>query len=192
MELKISTKCQSISAEYAANPSLIEHERLYYKGSEINQMPPGEGNGNYWRPVMEPLTNPSAYSGPDYVKNPFTARIIYPPRPGVGNDGPEAAEGEAQKRNDESNKGLGNHGARKLKTVAGADKPVVLSDEDEEDRAENDTGAAADNPIVLSNKDEENGVEKERGDASDRDGDRSNGNEDKEDGVEREIDNACD
>ena len=133
LELKIGTKCRTISTEYVANPSLIEHERLYYKGSEINQMPPEEGNGNYWRPVMEPLTNPSAYSGPEFVKNPFTARIIYPPRPGVENDGPEVPEDKAQKKNNkvESNKGLGEHGARKLRSGAGADKPIGLSDGDE-------------------------------------------------------------
>ena len=194
LELKIGTKCHTISTEYAANPSLIEHERLYYKGSEINQMPPGEGNGNYWRPIMEALTNPSAYSGPDFVKNPFTERIIYPPRPGGENDGPEVPEGEAQKRDDdvESNKGLGEHGARKLNTGAGADKPVVLSDEDEEDGVGSERGAGANNPIVLSDGEEDDEVKRERGDVSDRDGDRSNGSENQEDGVEREKGDARD
>ena len=194
LELKIGAKCQSISTEYVANPSLIEHERLYYKGSEINQMPPGEGIGNYWRPKMEVLTNPSAYSGPDLVKNPFTARIIYPPRPGVKNDGPQVAEGEAQKRTDgvESNKGLGNKGARKLKTGAGAENPIALSDEDGEDGAERERGALADNPIVHSDDDEEDGVEKERGDVSDRDGDEVNGSEDEDDGVEGERGDVSD
>ena len=191
LELKIGTKCQSISSEYLANPSLFEHERLYYKGSEINQMPPGEGNGNYWRPVLEVLTNPSAYSGPDYIKNPFTAKIKYPPRPGSENDGPEVAEGEAQKRNDDvgSNKSLGNYDGRKLKTGAGADNPIVLSDEDEDGGVERERGAGADNPIVLSSQGEDDGVEAERGDISDRDRNRSNGSEDEEgeeDGVESE------
>ncbi|KAM0798993.1 kinase-like domain-containing protein [Usnea florida] len=194
LELKIGTKFQSISTEYVANPSLIEHERLYYKGSEINQMPPGEGNGNYWRPVLEVLTNPSAYSGPDYIKNPFTARIIYPPRPGSENDGPEVAEREAQKRNDdvESNKGLGNHDARKLKTGAGADNPIVLPSQDADGGVERERGAEAGNPIVLSSQDEDVGVEAERDDVSDRDGDGSNGSEDEEDGVEKERDDVSD
>ena len=194
LELKIGTKCQSISTEYVANPSLIEHERLYYKGSEINQMPPGEGNGNYWRPNMEALTNPSAYSGPDFVGNPFTARIIYPPRPGIENDGPEVAKDEAQKRNNdvESNKGLGNHGVRKLKTGAGAEHPIILSDEDVEDEVERQRGAGADNPIVLSDEDEEDSVERERGDVSDRDSDGSNGSEEERDGMERERGDVSD
>ena len=190
LELKIGTKCQSISTEFAANPSLIEHERLYHKGSEINQMPPGEGNGNYWRPIMEVLTNPSAYSGPDFVKNPFTARIIYPPRPGSEKDGPEGAEGEAQKRNDdvESHKGLGNHGARKLETGAGADRPIVLSDDDKEDEVESERGDVSDRDGDVSNssEDEKDSVERERGDVSDRDGNGSNGSDDEGDGVESE------
>ena len=157
LELKIGTMCQSISTEFVANPSLIEHERLYYKGSEINQMPTGNGNGNHWQPVMEVLTNPSAYSGPDVIKNPFTERIIYPPRPGFEKDGPEVAGGEAQKGSDDfgSNKDLGNHSAGKLKTGAGADNPIVPSDGDEED-----------------------GVGRERSDVSDEDSDGSNGTED--------------
>ena len=181
LELKLGTKCHTMSTEYIANPSLVEHERLYYKGSEINQMPPGEGNGNYWRPVMEPLTNSSAYSGPEFVKNPFTARIIYPPRPGVENDGPEVPEGEAQKRNDdvESNKSLGENSVRKLKTGAASDKPIVQSDGDEEDGVERERGAGANNPIIPSDEKEDDEVERERGDVSDRDGDGSNDSEER-------------
>ena len=92
LKLKIETKCQSIVNEYAANPSLQERDRLYYKGSEINQMPPG--NWNYWDPGIEYVPRPS--ETPDRranPKNPFISTIIYPNFPTSELDGPEE-EGE--------------------------------------------------------------------------------------------------
>ena len=174
LELKIGTKCQSISTEYAANPSLIEHERLYYKGSEINQMLPGEGNGNYWQPVREILTNPSAYSGLHAFKDPLTERIIYPPRPGIEKDGPEVAGGEAQKENDDvgSNKDVGHHGARQVKTDGGADNPVVLSYEDEEDGGGRERGNVSDGDRDGSNGSEDRSFSERKPDDSDDSGTR--------------------
>lgn len=100
LELKIDTKCQSIVNEYAANPSLQEQHRLYYKGSEINQMPPG--NWHYWYPGMEYVPRPS--KAPDRKrdpKNPFTSTIRYPDFPTSDLDGPEGEEKGVQESTDD-------------------------------------------------------------------------------------------
>ena len=79
LELKIGARWQSILDAYAADPILQQKDRLYYRGSEINQMPPG--NWNYWRPVVKDVPKPSDSIGPQEPKNPFTDSIVYPPFP---------------------------------------------------------------------------------------------------------------
>lgn len=94
LELKIGTKCQRIMNEYTANPSLQKQDRLYYAGSEINQMPPGDWN--YWNPVVKDVPKPSDLPDPKEPKNPFTETIKYPPFPTSELDGPEEQGGEVQ------------------------------------------------------------------------------------------------
>ena len=77
LELKIGAKCQSIVKKFEADPSLRERERLYYKGSEINQMPPG--NLNYWQPLFGYVPRPSEPPDSQEIINPFTDVISYPP-----------------------------------------------------------------------------------------------------------------
>ena len=79
LELKIGARCQSIVKKYDSDPSLRKRERLYYKGSEINQMPPG--NLNYWHPVLGHVPHPSSPPGSQEIMNPFTNALSYPPFP---------------------------------------------------------------------------------------------------------------
>ena len=179
LELKIETRCQSIANEYAANPSLHQQDRLYYRGSEINQMPPG--NWNYWNPLMEYVPRPS--EPPDREKdpkNPFTNTIIYPPFPTSELDGPEAEGEEVQDDNDaekcdkdgddgveaesdEVPKGLNVNGAGNLDATSAdpsrgprgndAKNPLVISDSDE-NPSHGPKGNDAKNPLVISGSDE--------------------------------------
>ena len=158
LELKIETKCQSILNEYAANPDIQERDRLYYKGSEINEMPPG--NWNYWYPYLEYVPRPSEAPDPrrDPV-NPFTARIKYPYFPTSELDGPEEdgtsdddtdSDDDDEDQDDETPGGPKVNGAR-APVVAGPssshggkdiDHPLVLSS--------GNIGSDIDHPLVLS------------------------------------------
>ena len=134
LEIKIKTMCQSIVNEHAANPSLQEQDRLYYRGSEISQMPPG--NWHYWRSLMEYVPRPS--ETPDRVgdpKNPFTNTIIYPHFPTSKIDGLD--EDEEEEHSDDSDKGP---------DVDGAGEPVAALN----DPSSSPNGNHADRPIVVS------------------------------------------
>ena len=104
LELKIGARCRTIIDEYTANPSLHEKDRLYYKGSEINQMPPG--NWNYWYPGIEYVPKPSEPPDSQEIKNPFTNPITYPLFPSSNLDGPEKGgeeqEGDGDVENEEN------------------------------------------------------------------------------------------
>ena len=90
LELKINVRCQSILKKYEADPSLRERERLYYRGSEINQMPPG--NLNYWQPRLAYVPRPSETPDSRDIMNPFTNRISYPRFPSSELDDAEEDE----------------------------------------------------------------------------------------------------
>ena len=154
LELKVGARCQSITHEYAANPSLQQKDRLYYKGSEINQMPPG--NMHYWNPVMSVVPHPSDPPDPNEIKNPFTDSIIYPPFPsselysskekrgeeqdGNGNDSPN----EEDDKNNKVPKGPRGHSAG---------TPVVISD----DPSSSPRGRDIRNPIIISDSGDREG-----------------------------------
>ena len=76
LELKIGARSQSILNAYAANPSLQQKDCLYYRGSEINLMPPGDWH--YWRPIVKDVPNPSDSTASQEPKNPSADRIVYP------------------------------------------------------------------------------------------------------------------
>lgn len=187
LELKIDASCQSIRDRYDANPSLRERDRLYYRGSEINQMPPG--NWNYWNPVMKDVPRPSASPDSNEPKNPFTDSISYPPFPTSELDDPEEKGGKV--RDDDDNDGEN----QKPKGPRGDSvrKRIVISD----DSSSGPKGNDAKHPIVISNSDEEgsderraknafNGKDKadngEEGDWA-KDNDESNGSSGSEDGA---------
>lgn len=150
LKLKIEKRCQSIVNEHAANPSLQEQDRLYYRGSEINQMPPG--NWNYWNPLMEYVPRPS--EAPDRVrdpKNPFTDTIVYPPFPtsevdGLEEEGEEENDGSGDEDDDkDSDDGDESQDDKSDDPSSGpngndADHPIVVSS----------TGNDADHPVVVS------------------------------------------
>ena len=99
LELKIGARCQTILDAYTANPNLREHDRLYYKGSEINQMP--TGNWNFWHPIMEIVQRPSEPPDSNEPNNPFTSPIVYPRFPTSKTDGLAEGPEEAQGGGDE-------------------------------------------------------------------------------------------
>ena len=163
LEIKIKTMCQSIVNEYATNPSQREQDRLYYKGSEINQMPPG--NWNYWSPLMEYVPRPS--EAPDRVrdpKNPFTDTIVYPPFPTSELDGLEE-EGEEEydrsgdenddKHSDDGDEGQDDESDDALSSPNGsdADHPIIVSstgNDADHPVVVSSTGNDADNPVIVS------------------------------------------
>lgn len=155
LELKIGAKCQSILDEYAANPSLRERDHLYYKGSEIKEMPPG--NWNYWHPIMEIVQRPSEPPDSNEPKNPFTSTIVYPPFPTSTTDGLVDGPEEAQDGGDnDENKDDENN----------ANNPLVISGSEE--------GDGVDESGEVNEGDAGDG-----GDEADK-GDESNGSEDRE------------
>ena len=167
LELKIDARCQSIRDEYAGNPSLREQDRLYYRGSEINQMPPG--NWNYWNPVMKDVPRPSASPDPNEPKNPFTDIISYPPFPTSELDDPVEEEGEVQGDDDK----VGANPKPKGPRGAGVRKPIVLSDGSSSSPKGND----AKHPIIISNSDEEGPEERWGKNAFDEKDKADNGDE---------------
>lgn len=176
LEMKIGASCQSILDEYAANPTLRQQDRLYYKGSEINQMPPG--NKNYWHPVLEDVQRPSESPDSNEPKNPFTSTIIYPHFPTSETDGPEE-EGEVAQDGDDDDDQM----PRGPKD-GGAGNVLVVS----EARPKSNN---AENPILLSDSVEDHGVDEEgEGDEVNEgdEGDESNGSAGRESSGERSDD----
>ena len=153
LELKIGARWQSISDAYATNPSLQRKDRLYFRGSEINQMPPG--NWNYWRPVMKDVPNPSDSPGRlGEVQNPFTDRIVYPrfPTSELSNLEEKLAEEPARSGNGSHDKG---HLVSKGRKGDRVGKPVVISDE----VSSAPRGNNSKNPIIISDSVEEGGMD---------------------------------
>lgn len=180
LELKIGVRCQSVTDELAANPSLHQQDRLYYKGSEINQMPPGDWN--YWNPVREyvltPSEDPFHTRGP---KNPFTDSIVYPHFPTSEMDDHEEEGGESQDGDDDDEDGRDEDGDEKdeddkiLKgpVYGGTREVIVISD----DRSSGPSGNTFKNPIIVSNSDEENEGEESSEDNGVNESDGSKGSE---------------
>ena len=149
LELKIGARSQSILDAYAANPSLQQKDRLYYRGSEINQMPPG--NWHYWRPVVKDVPDSTDSQEP---KNPFTDSIVYPPFPAseLGNLEEKRAEGPAGGGNGSHDKG---HKVPKGRVGDRVGKPVVISDE----LSSTPHGNNNKNPIMISDGVEEDSID---------------------------------
>lgn len=180
LELKIGARCRTITEEYAANPKLQENDRLYYKGSEINQMPPGD---RY--PGMDYAPKPSELADLNEVKNPFTDPIIYPHYPSSKKDAPDEEAGEAEdlddnvndNKDDQSSEGPRNDGNRKLILISDdpssssignrAGDPVIISDSDEED----EEGSSQKNE-VNEGSDTDYREEVDRANQNDSDGNR--------------------
>ena len=168
LEIKIKTMCQSIVDEYAADPSLKEQDRLYYRGSEINQMPPG--NGNYWSPLMEYVPRPS--ETPDRTrdpKNPFTDTIVYPPfatsevedledeeeeeHDGSDDDGDEGQDDGSNNTSSGPNGNDAGHPVVVSSTRNDADHPLLVSstrNDADHPVVVSSTGNYADHPVVVS------------------------------------------
>ena len=164
LRLKIEARCQSIRDEYAASPSRLERDRLYYKGSEINHMPPE--NWNSWRSIMEQVPRPSDPPGPNEPRNPFTDAIVYPRFPATERDGPEEEEAEVVDGDDDENDdGDQDEDTPESPQGSSVKEPNVIS----HDPPRGFEGNNAENPIILSDSDEEVEVD-ENGD-----GDGSNG-----------------
>ena len=147
LELKIGARCQSIMNEYAANPSLQQKDRLYYKGSEINQMPPG--NGHYWNPAMSDVPHPSDPPDLNEIRNPFTDSIVYPPFPSSEQHSSEDKRGEGQNGNgNDSHDEEDDKNNKKSKGPSGhsAGRPVVISD----DTSSSSRGHGIRHPIIIS------------------------------------------
>ena len=162
LDLKIGTRCQSIMDAYAANPSLQQKERLYYKGSEIRQMPPG--NWNYWNPVVRGVVlHPSDEHRFQEIFNPFTNVIEYPrfltsessdseddeseERDVSGEDSHEPRSGEEDGKDDET---------RSVPRGDSVRKPLIVSD----DSSSSPRGEDARNPIIVSDSNGEHGMKK--------------------------------
>ena len=101
LEIKIGGRCQSILDEYAVNPSLQRKERLYYRGSEINEMPGGDWN--FWQPLLDgDVPRPSDPPDPNEPKNPSTRGIVYPRYPSsessTGKDSTDSDDSTAKRR----------------------------------------------------------------------------------------------
>ena len=168
LELKIGARCQSITHEYAANPSLQQKDRLYYKGSEINQMPPG--NLHYWNPVMSVMPHPSDPPDPNEIRNPFTDSIVYPPFPSSDQLSSEESRGEGQ-----NGKGDDSHDEEDDKNRIprgqrghSAGTPIVISD----NPPSSPRGHDIRNPIIISESGDREGggpaEENDRGKGSNR------------------------
>lgn len=134
LELRIGARCQSITDAYAANPSLQQKDRLYYKGSEINQMPPGDWH--YWYPVIGDVPHPSDPPGLHEPINPFTATIEYPEFPSSElSDFEEEGEREGDIRGEDSHEPrLGENKVEDDRAPKGqrgdsAGKPIIISDD---------------------------------------------------------------
>ena len=151
LELRIGTRSRSILDAYAANPSLQQKDRLYYRGSEINQMPPG--NWHYWNPVVKDVPHPSDPTDSQEPKNPFTDDIVYPPFPSTELSSFEEKYAEYLA-------GIGNgshengHKVPTARTGDGIGKPVVISD------SSTPRGNDKKNPIMISSSHEENSIDK--------------------------------
>ena len=154
LELKIGARCQSIIDEYAANPSLHEQDRLYYKGSEITQMPPR--NWNCWKPVMEDVPRPSAAPDSWEPKNPFTTIIKYPPFPKSELDSSDGEGGKVQDDNEDENDDEDDNETPKSPKGAGNKDPIIISDVP----SSRSKGNKAENPIVISDSDEDRSGER--------------------------------
>ena len=153
LELKIGARCQSITHEYAANPSLQQKDRLYYRGSEINQMPPG--NLHYWNPVMSIVPHPSDPPDPNEIKNPFTDSIVYPPFPSS-----DQLSSEENRREGQNGNGDDSHDEKddKNKIPRGqrghsAGTPIVISD----NPPSSPRGHDIRNPIIISDSGDREG-----------------------------------
>lgn len=132
LEIKIGTRCQSITDAYAANPSLQQKDRLYYKGSEINQMPPGDWH--YWNPVVGDVPHPSDLPDLQEMINPFTATIDYPEFPSS-----ELSESEEKGGREGEIRGEDSH------------EPRLGENNVEDDRAqEGQKGGSVGRPITIS------------------------------------------
>ena len=143
LELKIGARSRSILDAYAANPSLQRKDRLYYRGSEINQMPPG--NWNYWRPVVKDVPRPSESTGLQEPKNPFTKSIVYPPFPSSELSNLEEKRAEEPPSGDNGSHDKG-HKAPKGRAGDRVGKPVVIPDK----LSSTPRGNNNENPIVIS------------------------------------------
>ena len=149
LELKIGAKCQRIIDEYAANPGLEQKDRLYYRGSEINSMPPG--NWHYWNPVMGDVPKPSEPPDSQEPRNPFTADIIYPWFPTFDSDsfddGGEAQNGIGDNHDDGDDK------RPKGPRSGGIAKPIVIPDKS----SSNTRGDNIRNPVIILDSGEKDG-----------------------------------
>ena len=151
LELKIGARSRSISDAFAANPSLQEKDRLYYRGSEINQMPPG--NWHYWNPVVNDVPHPSDPTDSQEPKNPFTDSIVYPPFPSseLSDFEENCAEKPAGGGNGSHEKG---HKVPKSRIGDRVGRPVVISD------SSTPRGNNNKNPIILSDSAENDSMDK--------------------------------
>lgn len=132
LALKIGAKCQSITDAYAANPSLQQKDRLYYKGSEIKQMPPGDWY--YWVPVVGDVPHPSDPPDLEEIINPFTATIDYPEFPSS-----ELSDSEEEERREGERRGEDRH------------EPRFGENDVEDDRApKGQRGDSVGRPIIIS------------------------------------------
>lgn len=140
LELKIGARSQSILDAYAANPSLQQKDRLYYRGSEINEMPAADWH--YWRPMVKNVPNPSDSTASQEPKNPSADRIVYPPFPtselnNLGKFGDKLAGGG----NWRHEKG---HKVSKGRVGDRVGKPVIIS------ASSTPRGNDDENPIMIS------------------------------------------
>lgn len=154
LKLIIRAKCQSISDEYIANPSLKAQDRLYYRGSEINQMPSGDWDHRY--PGKDYVPRPSEASNPNDPKNPFTSVIVYPSfsttelrslRHEEDAQGKEYEDANEIEGNEEILVGSRGDGGQEVQEVI-----LILDD------PSRGTGGRRSNPFVISDSDEEHEV----------------------------------
>ena len=117
LEVKIEARRKTIRNRYGADPSLHQRERLYYKGSEINEMPPRDLNS--WKPVKMYVPRPQDTQQSGDIYNPFTNQIVYP---SFSHDGKEAKNAAVIPDDPPSSP----HGSR-------FSNPVIIPDDAEED-----------------------------------------------------------
>ena len=141
LELRIGARSQSILSAYAANPSLQQKDRLYYRGSEINKMPPGDWH--YWRPIVKDVPNPSDSTASQEPKNPSADRIVYPPFPTseLSKLGEKSGEKLAGGGNGTHEKG---HKVSNGRTGDRVGKPLIIS------ASSTPRGNDNKNPIIIS------------------------------------------
>lgn len=144
LEVKIGTRCQSITDAYTADPSLLQKDRLYYKGSEINQMPPGDWG--YWNPVMENVPHPSDVPDLGEIYNPFTVNINYPYfSSSETSETEEEGEGGENIKGEERNElKLGENNVEDDRTRKGqkggsVGRPIIISDDPSSSSPESDS-----------------------------------------------------